>query len=258
MLAAGFFVCVPPPLPPLPPLPPRQEPQAAARCVRDGMPLLRAVGARDVPASPPLSKPRVFKESSSSALRARPSAGGPVRACAGPSTSLVWNFPLDLTFRATSVFGWPKLHFSVYGLNVLGMDVIQGYGFTHIPSTPGHYSLKVHLFKPKNRSRLLSLYAWFNQQPAEFKRAEFVCQSEGREGAHPHCWAYALCPASGPCCYASCRSLLPSSRLLSWRPPCQRAHCACARAWWAGAADQRGKAPLPSTDCRPRAVQSQP
>jgi hypothetical protein len=46
------------------------------------------------------------------------------------------------------------------------------------------YRLKVHLFKPKNRSMLLSLWSWFNNQPAEFKRPDFVCQSEGREGAH--------------------------------------------------------------------------
>lgn len=44
---------------------------------------------------------------------------------------------MDLTFKAQNVFGWPKFHFSVYGLDSFGADVIRGYGFTHLPSTPG-------------------------------------------------------------------------------------------------------------------------
>jgi B9 domain-containing protein 1 len=154
---------------------------------------------------------------------------------AGMITNLVWNFPLDVTFRATSVFGWPKLHFSVYGLNVFGMDVIQGYGFTHIPNTPGRcspsvlacatdfrrcgsmrsmfqpcrYRLKVHLFKPKNRSVFLSLYSWFNNQPAEFKRPDFVCQSEGREGAQ-----YGLCSLSRAAVRYACLACLPAVLLV--------------------------------------------
>jgi hypothetical protein len=101
---------------------------------------------------------------------------------AGSNPSIVWNFPVDLTFQATNAFGWPKIHFSVYGLDFLGTDVVHGYGFTHIPCSAGRFELKVHLFKPKTRTGMTGLQSWILRRPAEFKQPDFVCQSEGREG----------------------------------------------------------------------------
>ena len=57
--------------------------------------------------------------------------------CAGGAAELVWNFPIDLTFKAHNAFGWPKLYFSVSGLDMWGKDIVQGYGFVHIPCGPG-------------------------------------------------------------------------------------------------------------------------
>ena len=105
-----------------------------------------------------------------------------LRVLAGSDPAIVWNFPVDLTFQATNAFGWPKMHFSVYGLDFLGTDVVQGYGFTHIPCSAGRFELKVHLFKPKTRTGMTSLQSWILRRPAEFKQPDFVCQSEGREG----------------------------------------------------------------------------
>lgn len=31
-----------------------------------------------------------------------------------PDASLVWNFPIDVTFKATNAFGWPQLILSIY------------------------------------------------------------------------------------------------------------------------------------------------
>jgi B9 domain-containing protein 1 len=56
---------------------------------------------------------------------------------AGPSRVLVWNFPLDITYRSTNAFGWPQLVVSVYGVDALGRDVIQGYGSMHLPTCAG-------------------------------------------------------------------------------------------------------------------------
>lgn len=42
-----------------------------------------------------------------------------------------------MTYKSSNAFGWPKIHFSVYGRDMFGYDIIQGYGFTHVPSTPG-------------------------------------------------------------------------------------------------------------------------
>lgn len=50
---------------------------------------------------------------------------------------LVWNFPLDITYKATNAFGWPQLVVSVYGLDTFGRDVIKGYGCIHLPICGG-------------------------------------------------------------------------------------------------------------------------
>lgn len=101
----------------------------------------------------------------------------------GSNPAIVWNFPVDLTFQATNAFGWPKMHFSVYGLDFLGTDVVLGYGFTHIPCSAGRFKLKVHLFKPKTQTGMTGFQSWILRRPAEFKQPDFVCQSEGREGS---------------------------------------------------------------------------
>jgi B9 domain-containing protein 1 len=50
---------------------------------------------------------------------------------------LVWNFPVDVTYKATNAFGWPQVVVSVYGVDALGRDVIQGYGCMHLPTCAG-------------------------------------------------------------------------------------------------------------------------
>lgn len=65
---------------------------------------------------------------------------GPCALCferVGPCRLLVWNFPLDVTYKATNAFGWPQVVVSVYGVDALGRDVIQGYGCIHLPTCAG-------------------------------------------------------------------------------------------------------------------------
>ncbi len=50
---------------------------------------------------------------------------------------LVWNFPIDVTYKSTNAYGWPQLVVSVYGLDYLGRDVIKGYGCMHLPTCAG-------------------------------------------------------------------------------------------------------------------------
>ncbi|KAK3726946.1 hypothetical protein QZH41_014795, partial [Actinostola sp. cb2023] len=67
---------------------------------------------------------------------------------------VVWNFPLDITFKSTSPFGWPQLVISCYGLDVFGHDVVRGYGAVHIPTTPGSNTREVPMFVPESSSKL--------------------------------------------------------------------------------------------------------
>jgi len=57
----------------------------------------------------------------------------------GEEDAFNWNYPIDITFRSTNVHGWPQIVLSVYGLTAFGQDVVRGYGWAHVPTTPGRY-----------------------------------------------------------------------------------------------------------------------
>lgn len=67
----------------------------------------------------------------------------------------VWSHPLDLHFATKGLKGWPKLHFEVWHQDNFGRNEIYGYGFCHIPSSPGRLdiTLKIFLFNVKNCGR---------------------------------------------------------------------------------------------------------
>lgn len=94
---------------------------------------------------------------------------------------LTWNYPMDITFRSTNVHGWPQIVVSVYGINLLGKDVIRGYGCTHLPVNPGRHVRYVRLYTPVSSSWCQSWCAWLSGNPAEFFDAKFVAQGRGRE-----------------------------------------------------------------------------
>ncbi|XP_028669621.1 B9 domain-containing protein 1 isoform X1 [Erpetoichthys calabaricus] len=94
---------------------------------------------------------------------------------------LVWNFPIDITFKSTNPFGWPQVVVSVYGPDVFGNDVVRGYGAVHIPITPGRHKRTIPLFVPESTSRLQKFTSWFLGRRPEFTDPKVVAQGEGRE-----------------------------------------------------------------------------
>jgi B9 domain-containing protein 1 len=99
----------------------------------------------------------------------------------GHDSRIVWNFPIDIVFKSTNPFGWPRLVLSVYGIDGIGRDVVQGYGCVHVPAVAGTYTRHVRLFKPKSSSVVQGVVAWFTGQRPEFFDPKFVSQGEGRE-----------------------------------------------------------------------------
>ncbi|CAF0820116.1 unnamed protein product [Didymodactylos carnosus] len=94
---------------------------------------------------------------------------------------LVFNFPLECTFKSTSPFGWPQLVLSGYGMDAFGNDVVRGYGTTHIPITPGRHKLRVPLFVPRSSSRFQQFLAWILGRRPEFVDPKVVAHNAGRE-----------------------------------------------------------------------------
>ena len=55
------------------------------------------------------------------------------------NSTVVWNMPIDITFKSTNVYGWPRLAIAVYGVDWLGRDVIKGYTSVAVPLQTGEF-----------------------------------------------------------------------------------------------------------------------
>lgn len=94
---------------------------------------------------------------------------------------VVWNFPIDISFKSTNIQGWPRIALSVYGIDFLGRDVVRGYGSLLVPLTSGQHIIDVDMFVPVAASMFNQFFSWLVGNPPEFFDTKFVCQGEGRE-----------------------------------------------------------------------------
>ena len=94
---------------------------------------------------------------------------------------VIWNFPVDVTFKSTNVYGWPRIAISVYGVDFLGRDVVRGYGSALIPLIPGQHIVEVENYTPIATSVFNQALCWIMGNPPEFFDSKFVCQGDGRE-----------------------------------------------------------------------------
>jgi len=94
----------------------------------------------------------------------------------------VWNFPIDVTFKATGVHGWPQIVLSVYGNDAFGRsDMIIGYASVHLPMSPGRHVLYVRTFRPLASSLLGRFQSWLLGSRPEFRDTLFPSKSQGRD-----------------------------------------------------------------------------
>jgi len=98
----------------------------------------------------------------------------------GVDQGAVWNFPIEVTFQSFGVYGWPRLVFSVYGLDSLGRDTVKGYGSALCPTTAGMHELCVSMFAPSESSLLRRFTTWITGSRPEFYHSTFVAQGKGR------------------------------------------------------------------------------
>jgi B9 domain-containing protein 1 len=99
----------------------------------------------------------------------------------GCSNSVVWNFPVDISFKSTNAHGWPRMSVSVYGVDALGRDVVRGYGSVLVPTFTGDYERFIHTFTPVPSSLWQRFISWFTGTYAEFYDSKFVAQGRNRE-----------------------------------------------------------------------------
>eukprot|EP00164_Ancoracysta_twista_P000465 GFYU01000624.1.p1 GENE.GFYU01000624.1~~GFYU01000624.1.p1 ORF type:complete len:310 (+),score=68.36 GFYU01000624.1:448-1377(+) len=94
---------------------------------------------------------------------------------------VVWNFPIEITFKSTNAFGWPQINISVYSIDSLGRDLVRGYGSMHLPIASGRHTQYLRMFKPESTSKLQQLTSWLSGMPPEFIDPKFTSKGEGRE-----------------------------------------------------------------------------
>lgn len=71
-----------------------------------------------------------------------------------------WCHPIDLHFATKGIQGWPKLHIQVWHQDSYGRQELYGYGFCHIPTSPGMHTLQCVTWQPVGsfREQLLQIF----------------------------------------------------------------------------------------------------
>lgn len=91
----------------------------------------------------------------------------------GSDDGVVWNFPVDVTFKSTNVHGWPRIALSTYGIDSLGRDVVRGYGSALVPLSPGQHVIDVDMYVPLATSTFNQVMSWLMGNPPEVRKLIF-------------------------------------------------------------------------------------
>lgn len=71
--------------------------------------------------------------------------------CNAKDTELIpFNHPIDLHFSEAGLHGWgaPRLAMQTYRLDMYGRMILVGYGFSHLPTSPGMHRLEINMWRP--------------------------------------------------------------------------------------------------------------
>jgi len=89
----------------------------------------------------------------------------------GSSREAVWGMPLDVSYRTTNAYGWPRLGVAVSAADALGRPVIVGYGSTLVPLSGSGHTRRIRLFAPVSSTVLQRFFAWLTANPPRVSRS---------------------------------------------------------------------------------------
>ena len=92
----------------------------------------------------------------------------------------MWNIPVDIAFRATNAYGWPRIAIVVFGIGGSAATSCRA-GSVLVPTVPGQHERIVHMYAPLPSSVWQRFTAWLSGTPAEFYDAKFVARGEHRD-----------------------------------------------------------------------------
>ncbi|GAB5364385.1 hypothetical protein AAMO2058_000965500 [Amorphochlora amoebiformis] len=61
----------------------------------------------------------------------------------------IWNHPIQIHYSTRGMYGWPKLRIQVNTIDDEDRVDLAGYGFCHVPMSPGTHSLDIVTTRPK-------------------------------------------------------------------------------------------------------------
>jgi len=93
----------------------------------------------------------------------------------------VLNYPIGITLRSPTPFGWPQVVLAIYGINNFGNDMVVGYGAVHIPATSGKHSIKIPMFSPEPETAMQKIGAFFTGLYPELIDTNLVAQGTNRD-----------------------------------------------------------------------------
>jgi len=81
---------------------------------------------------------------------------------------MIWNFPIDASFRSTTPHGWPQIVLICSGLDFFGRENNYAYGTIHIPTTIGRHERYIKMFSPTTNSWWSMFTSWLSGTYREF------------------------------------------------------------------------------------------
>jgi B9 domain-containing protein 2 len=84
----------------------------------------------------------------------------------------VWAHPIDVHFSCRSLQGWPRILFTVWRLDEFGTSDLAGYGFLHVPTSPGCHTIECPTWRPVGTDRE-EYYSFFLGGNPRLKRENF-------------------------------------------------------------------------------------
>ncbi|KAM7346859.1 B9 domain-containing protein 1 isoform 2-T2 [Cochliomyia hominivorax] len=89
---------------------------------------------------------------------------------------IVFNMPIEQTYRSTNSFGWPQLIVSIYGKTRWGIETCLGYGRVHVPvfANVTNHKLTAPILKPRCSNMMADVTTWITGRNPELKDVKIL------------------------------------------------------------------------------------
>ncbi|XP_023291444.1 B9 domain-containing protein 1 [Lucilia cuprina] len=98
--------------------------------------------------------------------------------------AIIFNMPIEQTYRSTNSFGWPQLLISIYGKTRWGIETSLGYSHVHVPvfGNVANYTIKAPILKPRCSNMLADVTTWLTGRNPELKDAKILLDNSKSKG----------------------------------------------------------------------------